>query len=56
MCIVGTAHDETGRPYYIMKNSWGPKGPHKGLVYVSARKMWKNMIALYLTKDAYYGE
>ena len=34
MCIIGMASDETGRPYYIMKNSWGPKGPHKGLVYM----------------------
>ena len=53
MCIVGMAHDETGRPYYIMKNSWGPKGPHDGLVYMSVRKMWKDMIALYLTKEAF---
>ena len=55
MCIVGTAHDEGGRPYYIMKNSWGPKGPHNGLVYMSKRKMWKDMIALYLTRDAFEG-
>jgi len=53
MCIVGMAHDETGHPYYIMKNSWGPKGPHGGLVYMSVRKMWKDMIALYLTKEAF---
>ena len=53
MCIVGLAHDENQRPYYIMKNSWGTNGPHKGLVYMSARKMWKDMIALYLTKEAY---
>ena len=53
MCIVGMAHDEAGRPYYIMKNSWGPKGPHNGLVYMSVHKMWKDMIALYLTKEAY---
>ena len=53
MCIVGLAHDENQRPYYILKNSWGPRGPHKGLVYMSARKMWKDMIALYLTKEAY---
>jgi bleomycin hydrolase len=53
MCIVGMARDEAGRPYYIMKNSWGPKGPHDGLVYMSHRKMWKDMIAVYLTKDAY---
>lgn len=53
MCIVGMAHDEAGRPYYVMKNSWGPKGPHDGLVYMSVRKMWKDMIALYLTKEAF---
>ena len=53
MCIVGMAHDEAGRPYYVMKNSWGPKGPHGGLVYMSVRKMWKDMIALYLTKEAF---
>jgi bleomycin hydrolase len=53
MCIVGMARDENQRPYYIMKNSWGPRGPHDGLVYMSVRKMWKDMIALYLTKDAF---
>lgn len=53
MAIVGAAYDENRRPYYIMKNSWGPKGPHKGLVYMSYNKMWKDMIALYLTKEAY---
>ena len=53
MCIVGMARDENRRPYYIMKNSWGPRGPHDGLVYMSFRKMWKDMIALYLTKEAF---
>ena len=53
MCIVGMAHDEAGRPYYVMKNSCGPKGPHVGLVYMWVRKMWKDMIALYLTKEAF---
>lgn len=53
MCIVGLARDENRRPYYVMKNSWGEKGPYGGLVYMSARKMWEDMIALYMTKDAF---
>jgi bleomycin hydrolase len=36
-----------------MKNSWGTNRPHDGLVYVSVRKMWKDMIAVYMTREAY---
>jgi len=39
--------------YYVMKNSWGTNRPHDGLVYVSVRKMWKDMIAVYMTREAY---
>lgn len=53
MAIVGLAHNEQGRPYYVMKNSWGTNRPHDGLEYVSVRKMWKDMIAVYMTRDAY---
>ena len=56
MAIVGLARDEDGRPYYILKNSWGTKGPHNGLVYMSASRLWRDMIALYMTKEAYYNE
>ncbi|MBQ9186194.1 MAG: hypothetical protein IJ144_00025 [Prevotella sp.] len=55
MAIVGMAHSEQGRPYYIMKNSWGSDRPYRGLVYVSYKKMWRDMIALYLTRKAYEG-
>jgi len=55
MTIVGLAHDEKGRPYYVMKNSWGTRRPHGGLVYMSVRKMWKDMIAVYLTREAFEG-
>ena len=53
MAIVGLAHDENGKPYYVMKNSWGTDRPYDGLVYMSVRKMWKDMIAVYLTRDAF---
>ncbi len=56
MAIVGMAHDKAGKPYYVMKNSWGTDQPHGGLVYMPVDKMWSDMIALYMTKEAYYNE
>lgn len=56
MAIVGLAHDKAGKPYYVMKNSWGTDQPHGGLVYMPADEMWRDMIALYMTKEAYYNE
>ncbi len=56
MAIVGMARDENKRPYYILKNSWGRKGPHEGFVYMPARRLWRDMVAVYLTREAYYGE
>jgi len=53
MAIVGMAHDKAGRPYYVMKNSWGTDQPHGGLVYMPADEMWRDVIALYMTKEAY---
>ena len=56
MAIVGLAHDSQKQRYYVMKNSWGTDQPHGGLVYMSVDKMWSDMIALYMTKEAYYNE
>ena len=56
MAIVGLAHDKAGKTYYVMKNSWGTDQPHGGLVYMPADEMWRDMIALYMTKEAYYNE
>ena len=53
MCIVGLARDENRRPSYIMKNSWGTRSPYDGLVYMSVSKMWHDMIAVYMTADAW---
>lgn len=35
MHIVGTAKDQTGKEYYIVKNSWGDKNDYKGYLYVT---------------------
>ncbi len=53
MEVVGMARDERGKPYYVMKNSWGTNQPYDGLVYMPARKMWRDMIAIYMTQEAY---
>ena len=53
MSVVGMARDENRRPYYIMKNSWGSRGPYDGLAYMSVGKMWNDMIAIYMTADAW---
>jgi len=55
MCIVGMAHDKRGKDYYIMKNSWGTDQPYGGLVYMPRKKMWRDMVALYMTQEAYHG-
>lgn len=36
MHIVGTAHDEQGASYYVVKNSYGRYGPYGGFIYMSA--------------------
>ena len=35
MAIVGIAHNDSGEPFFIMKNSWGTEDPYKGLTYLS---------------------
>jgi bleomycin hydrolase len=35
MHIVGLAKDQTGKEYYIVKNSWGATNDYKGFLYVS---------------------
>ena len=53
MAIVGLARSEQGKPYYIMKNSWGTDQPHGGLVYMPVRRAWRDVVAVYLTREAY---
>jgi len=35
MLILGTAKDQNGKKYYIVKNSWAESGKYKGYLYVS---------------------
>ena len=53
MEIVGLAHDAKQQSYYIMKNSWGTNQPHEGLVYMPVDQMWADMIAIYMTQEAF---
>ena len=53
MAIVGLAHDEDGEQYFIMKNSWGDKGPYNGLEYVSFPMFRRETVAVEMTKEAY---
>ncbi len=53
MAIVGIAHDDHGEKYFIMKNSWGTKRPHKGLDYLSFDDFKDKTLAVEMTKEAY---
>ncbi|MDR2287066.1 MAG: C1 family peptidase [Prevotellaceae bacterium] len=35
LLIIGTAKDQTGKPFYKVKNSWGTGGKYKGYLYAS---------------------
>lgn len=44
MVIFGTAKDQNGKEYYMVKNSWGDYGNYHGIWYLS-----KSYVALYTT-------
>jgi bleomycin hydrolase len=51
MHIVGTAKDQTGREYYIVKNSWGPSNDYKGYLYVTKAYVTFKTTAFLLNKN-----
>lgn len=55
MAIVGLARDGEGRPFFIMKNSWGTANAYGGLLYMSFEYFKKKSIAVFMTRDAFLG-
>lgn len=51
MHLVGTAKDQNGTNYFIIKNSWGEISEHKGYLYMSEAYFKMKTVALLLHKD-----
>jgi bleomycin hydrolase len=51
MHIVGIAKDQTGKEYYMVKNSWGDKNDYKGYIYVSKPYVQYKTTAFLLHKN-----
>ena len=52
MLIYGTALDSQGRPYYMVKNSWGHSGDYDGTWYMSRDYIKLNTTYLFLNRKA----
>ncbi len=52
MLIYGKAVDEAGKPYYMVKNSWGKSSQYKGIWYMSRDYIALNTTYLFLNRHA----
>lgn len=52
MHIVGLVKDQTGKEYYIVKNSWGESNDYKGYIYVTKEYVKYKTISILLHKNA----
>lgn len=52
MQIVGLAKDQTGKEYYIVKNSWGTTNDYEGYLYVTRPYVQFKSTAILVHKDA----
>lgn len=52
MHIVGTAKDQNGTTYFLIKNSWGSENPYNGYQYISSAYFRMKTVGILLHKDA----
>ena len=52
MLIYGTAKDQIGNEYYLVKNSWGSAGQYKGIWYASKAFVRYKTLNIVVHKDA----
>jgi len=52
MHLVGTAKDQAGNRYYVIKNSWGEIGPHEGFLYMSEAYFLMKTVGIMVHKSA----
>ena len=52
MLIYGTAEDQNGREYYMVKNSWGETGDYKGTWYMTKTFIAANTMDFLVNKNA----
>ncbi|MBO4427464.1 MAG: aminopeptidase [Bacteroidales bacterium] len=52
MQIFGIAHDQFGRKFYMVKNSWGVTGRYKGIWYASENYVKGQTLDFLMHKDA----
>ena len=52
MQIYGIAKDQTGKEYYMVKNSWGDAGKYKGIWYASKAFVAYKTMNIVVHKDA----
>ena len=56
MLIYGKAHDQNGREYYIVKNSWGKAGEYEGMWYMSKAFIALNTTYVFFNRNAVPGK